>query len=711
MSTPFPMPDPTQGIIHLDVVVKDKSGRPVSELTEKDFSLLDNGQPQKLVTFKAFDEAAKKPVPPIEVILVIDELSLPTRLLADAEKEAEAFLRRNGGHLEQPVTIYRISDGKLRGTADTSTDGNFLADVVANRREPRSIGQSLAHPTPIRCIGPIGCGDGPFFETYDEVGRSTVASDKLPQSLVALGSIAIEERRKPGRKLMFWLGLGWRLNQGKSIGVFDNLTEFSTRLREARIELWRATEWPSYDDNGHPVPIVDYIYPDYLRGGTSQEIDVGILGMQVIAALTGGGELETRNDLGEAIGKRVDEASRFYTLTFDPPRTNVVDEYHSLKVIVNRDDLTAHTRTGYYDEPVYYDQSPDHIERVTVAQLEDEMGKVRRTVSDSMEAHRLDRMELTERLNSTKLGILEDMVGRKARQALIALADQSVFLAPPAEEIAATPPPTVAEKRQIIARAIEYVNQTIPKLPDLIAGRTTMQFLEHAEKSDTPWKTADGDQSLHAGEISKATVHFSNGREVVEKESVKGTSRGQALNTMGTFGPILANVFVGATAPQSQLTWSRWERGANGLEAVFDYRVPQQAGLFVAGFCCLAIDEGQYPFENKAPFHGEFAIDPDSGAVLRLTVQADLWRLPLEQSGVMVEYGPLTLGGKTFICPKRSVSISRQRRIMNIAEWHESFKVYAPFETILNDMSFHQYRFFGSTARMLPGFTEVPANH
>jgi hypothetical protein len=114
----------------------------------------------------------------------------------------------------------------------------------------------------------------------------------------------------------------------------------------------------------------------------------------------------------------------------------------------------------------------------------------------------------------------------------------------------------------------------------------------------------------------------------------------------------------------------------------------------------------------KAPFHGEFSIDPESGAILRLTMQADLRpRLPLDESNIMVEYGPVNIGGKTYICPLRSVSISRARRFMDIHEWGEDFKVYAPFETVLNDMVFGQYHLFHSSARMLPGFTPAPAEY
>src|SRR6185437_6398386 len=115
------------------------------------------------------------------------------------------------------------------------------------------------------------------------------------------------------------------------------------------------------------------------------------------------------------------------------------------------------------------------------------------------------------------------------------------------------------------------------------------------------------------------------------------------------------------------------------------------------------------PFFQKVPFHGVIAVDPATGAILRLTAQSDLgWRLPLQRSDLMIEYGPAQAGSKTFICPKKSVSVSRQRRIMIVHEWGEAFKVYAPFETDLNEMRFSNYHIFASTSRILPDFVEAP---
>jgi VWFA-related protein len=229
-------------MLRLDVTVTDTSGKPLIGLKPQDFTLRDNGQPTTIVSFQAFDGIAR-PDPPVEVILVIDEWNMPevpqhgAETLLAAEHEAENFLRQNHGNLHQPVLIYRLTRDGLSASPQPSTDGNELADEIANRRETRVIWKTPA------VAGSMG-----------DLARAGLVDTNSLHSLIALGSIAIEARHKPGRKLMFWLGNGWQIENNGGTGAFDFLTELSTRLREARINLWSANEWPSSDPHGNPVP-------------------------------------------------------------------------------------------------------------------------------------------------------------------------------------------------------------------------------------------------------------------------------------------------------------------------------------------------------------------------------------------------------------------------------------------------------------------------
>ena len=97
-------------------------------------------------------------------------------------------------------------------------------------------------------------------------------------------------------------------------------------------------------------------------------------------------------------------------------------------------------------------------------------------------------------------------------------------------------------------------------------------------------------------------------------------------------------------------------------------------------------------------YSGDIAIDPSSGAILRLVVQAgmdqnatiELVGLNTEIANVEVEYGPVDLGGKTYICPLRSVTLVERMD-----------------STWLNDVVFKQYHLFRGEHRILPGFTPV----
>ena len=390
----------------------------------------------------------------------------------------------------------------------------------------------------------------------------------------------------------------------------------------------------------------------------------------------------------------------------------MVDEYHDLNVAVGKPGLTAHTRTGYYDEPVYYDQARSDAKDVTVAQLRESIVELQHA-SDSEAERRLRGMELTERLSSSELAKwLAMLKGKKAQQALTAVADQSVFLPPPAEDTLSLPPPSIADQHQMIQRTVGYVSKTIPILPNLNAERNTTLYVEPPRAPGHAWKTAAGDHYLEPVSIAKADVHVSDGKESVQQLSVntiRQIPQGKSLETKGTFGPILAAVLVAVSKPESKLMWARWEEGYGGPLAVFRYNIPRDTPIFKVEYCCLAVDFDQIKFETYAPTYGEIAVDPATGAILRFTMRAGLaWRLPLQHSDIMIEYGPVILGGASYICPIRSVSISRPRSIVEVSEFGERFKVYAPFETILNDVKYENYHLFRSSSRVLPGFNESP---
>lgn len=675
-------PDSIDGILRFDVVVSDKSGAPVSGLQPKDFTLLDNGRQQSLVSFDAYN-AAEKPDPPSEIILVLDALNLSPQQIAAADRDVEQFLQ-TAGHLAHPISVYRLNGSGLFASQQ-STDGNSLA-------------QQIAHPSSLRTVWrePVRVIEPQLTTEY--------ANNRNRSSLKALGAITIESRQRPGHKLLLWIGPGWPVQAGGD-SSFDEIVEFSTRLREARIQLDSITAWSAPDR--------DFGYQKFLTGvRLAKEAVPGDLSLDVLATQSGGIVVPPASRLSALISQCIEHVDNFYTLTFDPPPTARLDEYHALQVTVNKPNVSVRTNHAYYDEPTFYDQPPAPRNPITVDNLQQTIASLL-SLSDSEAALHLSTLTLTSRLSHARLeSMLPHLPGRKSREALTLLADQSAFLPPPSADIPSTPAPTLADQQRMLLRTVDYLRTTIPTIPDLFATRTTVQYQELAQQTPS-WKLASPDQSLTAAPPQSVTVLIRDWREVTEAATSHSQSPAPSthnLTTAGTFGPILAIVAVAdAGAPHSRITWSRWEQDAMGLRAVFQYSVPQLSSHFETRFCCLARSGGAVLFTRMSAYHGEITLDPRTGAVLRVTAQADFPpRLPIIRSQMMVQYGPVSIAGRSYMVPLRSIAISRSRTLKMQRQWNMTLGVYGPFATALNSVTFSRYHLFRSRHRILTDAPPAP---
>jgi hypothetical protein len=334
--------------------------------------------------------------------------------------------------------------------------------------------------------------------------------------------------------------------------------------------------------------------------------------------------------------------------------------------------------------------------RVTVEQLEQVLSAAR-AKRDGNVAHQLADLELSERLSPARFSRLEaQLPGARSKRALVLLSDLSAFLDPPAAEILSKAEPDLDAQRQLIALTVGYVGMTIRKLPNFFATRDTELFEDTAEG-----RRADSSlipyQPIHAVSKSSATVLYRDGHEVVDSGMGTGKRKKyepatRTLITRGVFGPILGIVVVDAA--HGNLSWKNWEQGAAGPEAVFWYSVPKDKSHYEVEFCCFPEGSGMNrDFKKISAYHGEIAIDPADGSILRLSVIADLE--PADQvvkSNILVEYGPVEIGARSYICPVKSVSI-----------WVAKIPESKALQTMLNDVVFAQYHLFRSESRVLTG--------
>jgi VWFA-related protein len=344
--------------------------------------------------------------------------------------------------------------------------------------------------------------------------------------------------------------------------------------------------------------------------------------------------------------------------------------------------------------------------RVTVAELQHAVTEIHGR-PDADAAWQIGNFELTERMSAPALAQAQsEFSGEKSKQALQALSDEAAFLDPPASDLPANPAPDLAEQKRMMGLVVVYVKNEIPQLPNFFATRDTIRYedtplLQMSSEMFTPY------QPLHVINRTQATVLYRDGREVVDPGAQKKTAT-EGLTTWGVFGPILGTVLVDAA--QSKLAWSHWEQGASGRVGVFSYAVPKEKSHYEVNFCCVASEAATVvanmrPFRQLVGYHGEMTVDPATGAILRLVVQADLKAQdPVVRASVLVEYGPVEIGGKRYICPVRSISDTLAQTVQADPKYNFPLaNQIQPLKTSLNDVSFVQYHMFRSEAQVLTG--------
>jgi VWFA-related protein len=310
--------------INLDVVVTAKSGPPVANLQQQDFTIFDNKTAQHITSFEALDGSHE----PIKVIILIDAVNSAFQNISRDREELSKFLRANEGRLAQPTALAFFTDSGTQVQQDFSTDGNALNAALEQ-----------------------------FTFGLRSIRRSSEwgASDRFQLSMNALRELLAHVSDLPGRKMIFWVSPGWPLLSGPRLyldgkqlnQIFSTIVGLSTQLRQARVTLYSIDTLGAAEGVGRT-----FYYQDFLKGvSKSNQATFGDLGLQVLATQTGGLALSSTNDIVAMLQKCFADTEAYYRLSFNSAPADHRDEYHNLLVQVAKPGLTARTRTGYYAQP------------------------------------------------------------------------------------------------------------------------------------------------------------------------------------------------------------------------------------------------------------------------------------------------------------------------------------------------------------------------
>jgi VWFA-related protein len=342
--------------------------------------------------------------------------------------------------------------------------------------------------------------------------------------------------------------------------------------------------------------------------------------------------------------------------------------------------------------------------RVTVAQLDQALtAALAAHKPDAEIARQIATMELSEQLTEASLERLKARLapGAQTAQALALLADRSTFLDPPVAELPGTTAPDGPARQRMLDAARKYVAQRLPRLPDFLATRTISRYDDSPQAlKKGAWPVRAG---LHLVGTSSREISVRNEREVQAVKQGSAASQEQSgLSSWGEFGFLPAVILTDTV--KGKITWSHWEQMAAGPAAVFHYAVPRSASHYeIVG--TIAHGPRWQPADastvrTAAAYHGSLWVDPETGAALRLTLEIGENEVgQFKRVAVMVQYAPVQIGGRNFICPVRSVALDLASAGGN------SGLADVPTEW-LNVASYSDYHRFASTTLILANTPE-----
>ena len=369
-------------LIQVNVVARDSGGRPVSDLTEGDFRLYDNGKRVPIDVFSAPSMTPTTPQPlppnvfsnrsagaaPSVAVILLDGLNAEFPDQSWARTQVVGFLE-NLKPVDH-VAIFLLGS-RLYVLQNFTTNPRLLLAALqkANIRNPKEVegsalperaGGSDASPSaesrPSDSGGASGGGSGAsqrasgaaaaeaqmeqMMRQFEEHGSAFFMVDRVQRTTDALVGIANYLAHFPGRKNLIWVSASFPT----SIGFFRPRRPGDTRDQVVFTQqLERAYKALNNADIA--------VYPVDARGlvpAPSNRFYSSLGTMEELAAETGGQAFYNTNDLVRPMQAAVEDYQADYTLGFYPHNIPWDGTYHSLEVKVVRRGVHLRYRRGYF---------------------------------------------------------------------------------------------------------------------------------------------------------------------------------------------------------------------------------------------------------------------------------------------------------------------------------------------------------------------------
>ena len=378
-------------LVQTDVMVFDKQGRFVNNLTRDNFELRIDGKPRPIEAFEMITAGSneesqlaaargastinlKRPAPLDRgriVFFYIDDFHMDLPGMQAARKVISAFIEKQMGQNDQ-VAIASAT-GQI-GFLQQLTNDRMVLHKALERLSVRNYSAKDSDHPPMREYDAIliGQGDRSTFDyfvtetlrqnpgmsrdTAQSIvhGRATAIESQAgyfnTNTLAGLESLVKSAQPLPGRKVVFLLSGGFfienqradtrtRLRSITNAAAKSGVVIYSMDTRGLIATLQDASYEGAFDVNGQ------------LARATHGEISASQDGLNALAVDTGGKALFNTNDLVQGLAPAIKETSTYYLLAWKPDaEAQKQKRFRQLEVkLVNRPDLSVRVRKGFFD--------------------------------------------------------------------------------------------------------------------------------------------------------------------------------------------------------------------------------------------------------------------------------------------------------------------------------------------------------------------------
>lgn len=378
-------------VVNVEVVVTDRDGKPVTDLTAADFEVTEDGKPQAITNFLAGSwpaastsekEASQAPRASageiVSVILFVDNANLVPAQRDEVLKRIQALMK--GGwpgagvqmmlasgsravHVVQPLTAdpTRLAEGMDKLSRETAGAGGGGVSSFMNQVMESSPGDS-------------GSSDFAAQDRQSQLDNARSAAQEAyerSRSYLAAQSQFVDSLAWiPGRKIVLYLSDGLQTRPGEAVlqrfeakygGSVE--TGFSAASESTRYSL--THELRTFLQRANSSRLTFFCIPGSGGGGVSSgadqrhmERDASIgagesmnqqQALSSLAQATGGRVLPNNDAVGASISRVVDDVRNAYLLGYSNPHPDA-GTYHTLQVRVKRDGVVVRHREGYLNK-------------------------------------------------------------------------------------------------------------------------------------------------------------------------------------------------------------------------------------------------------------------------------------------------------------------------------------------------------------------------